>query len=57
MDIGAPLADDQTFYFIIGRQDKLSFGAKNTVQCSDQSKHNIAVKFSKSDHCQPKFGR
>ena len=57
MDIGAPLADDQTSYFIIGRQDKLSFGTKTTVQCSDQLKHNIAVKFSKREHCRPKFGR
>ena len=47
MDIGAALADDQTCYFIIGRHDKLSFGAKTTVQCSDQLKHKIAVKFSK----------
>ena len=31
MDIGAPLADDQTCYFIIGRQEKLYFGAKTTV--------------------------
>ena len=57
MDIGAPLADDQTFYFIIGWQDKLSFGAKTTVQCSDQLKHNISVKFSKREHFPPKFGR
>ena len=47
MDIGAALADDQTCYFIIGRQDKLSFGAKTTVQCCDQLQHKIAVKFSK----------
>ena len=47
IDIGTALADDQTSYFIIGRQDKLSFGAKITVQCSDQLKHKIALKFSK----------
>ena len=47
MDIVAALADDQTCYFIIGWQDKLSLRAKTTVQCSDQSKHKIAVKFSK----------
>ena len=43
MDIGAALADDQTCYFIIGRQDELSFWAKNTIQCSDQLKRKIAV--------------
>ena len=48
IDIGAALADDQTYYFIIGRQDKLSFGAKTTVQCSDQLKHKITVKLAKS---------
>ena len=47
MDIGVALADDQTSYFIIGRQEKLSFGAKSTVQCSDQLKHKIAVKIGK----------
>ena len=47
MDIGAALADDQTCYFIIGRQDKLSFWEKTKVHCSDQLKHKIAVKFSK----------
>ena len=57
MDISAPLADHKTSYFIIGRQDKLSFGAKTTVQCSDQLKYNVAVQFSKREHCQPKFGR
>ena len=57
MDIGAALADDQTCYFIIGRQEKLYFGAKTTVQCSDKLKHKIALKFSKKYHCQPKFGR
>ena len=47
---GAALADGQTCYFIIGRQDKLSFGAKTTVQCSNQLKHKInwsSVFFSK----------
>ena len=44
---GAALADDQTCYFIIGRQEKLYFGAKTKVQCSDQLKHKIAIKFSK----------
>ena len=53
---GAILADVQTCYFIIGRQDKLSFGAKTTVQCSDQLKHKIAVKCSKREHCRPNFG-
>ena len=47
MDIGATLADDQTCYFITGRQEKFYFGAKTTVQCSDQFKHKIALKFSK----------
>ena len=46
MDIDAALADDQTCYYIIGRQDKLSFEAKPTVQCSDQLKHKIAIQFS-----------
>ena len=41
----------------LGRQDKLSFGAKTTVQCSDQLKHKIPVRFSKKLHCRPKFGR
>ena len=31
---GAILADDETSYFIFGRQEKLSFGAKTTGQCS-----------------------
>ena len=47
MDIGASLADDQTCYFINGRHEKLSFGAKTTVQSSNQLKHKIAVKFRK----------
>ena len=47
MDIFAALADNQTSYFIIGRQEKLSFGAKSIVQCSDQLKHKIALKFGK----------
>ena len=47
MDIGAALADDQPCYFIIGRQEKLYFGAITTVQCSDQLKHKIPLKFSK----------
>ena len=47
MDIGATLADDQTSYFIIGRQEALSFGAKSTVQCSNQLKQKIALKFGK----------
>ena len=47
MDVGPALADNQTSYFITGRQDKLSFGAKGTVQCSDQLKHKIALKFGK----------
>ena len=38
---GAALDGDQSSYFIIGRQEKLSFGAKSTVQCSDQLKHKI----------------
>ena len=42
---GAALAGDQTPYFIIGRPEKLSFGAKSTVQCSDQLKHKIAIQF------------
>ena len=41
MDIGAALADDQTCYFINDQQEKLYFGAKTRVQCSDQ------LKFSK----------
>ena len=45
MDIGAALADDQTCYFIIGRQEKLYFGSKTTVQCSNQLKHKIALQF------------
>ena len=48
MDIFAALADNQTSYFIIGRQEKLSFGAKSTVQCSDQLKHKIALNLAKS---------
>ena len=48
MDIGVAVADDQTCYFIIGRQEKLHFGAKTTVQCSDRLKHKIALKFSKT---------
>ena len=44
---GAALADNQTCYFIIGQQDNLSFGAKTTVQCSDQLNHKIALKCSK----------
>ena len=47
MDIGAALADDQASYFIIGRQEKFSFWAKTTVQCNDQLKHKIALKFNK----------
>ena len=39
MDISGALADDQTCYFIIGRQEKLYFGAKTTVQWSNQLKH------------------
>ena len=42
---GAFLADNQTCYFIFGR-NKLSFGAKTTVQCSNQLKLKIALKFS-----------
>ena len=47
MDIGAALADDKTSYLIIGCKEKLSFGPKSTVQCSDQLKHKIALKFGK----------
>ena len=47
MVIGAALADDQRCYFIIGRQEKLCFGVKTRVQCSDQLEHKIALKFSK----------
>ena len=47
MDIGTSLADDQTCYFITGRQEKLYFGAKTTVQYSNQLKQKIALKFSK----------
>ena len=42
---GGALADHRTCYFIIGQQ--LYFGAKTTVQCSDQLKDKIALKFSK----------
>ena len=51
------LVDDQTCYFIIGRQDKLSFGAKTTVQCGGQLKHKTAVKFSQKKNCWPKIGQ
>ena len=44
---GVILADDETSYFIIGRQEKLSFRAKTTVQCSDLLNHKIVLKFSK----------
>ena len=44
MDISATLAADQTSYFIIGRQEKLYFGAKSTVQCSDQLKPQDSFK-------------
>ena len=54
---GAALADDQSFYFIIGRQGKLCFGVKTRVQCSDQLKQKIALKVGKKEHCRPKFGR
>ena len=47
MDIGAALADYQTCYFITGRQEKLYFGAKTTVQCRDQIKHKIALRSGK----------
>ena len=47
MDIGASLVDDQTCYFIIGRQDKLNFWAKTTVQYSDQLKHKVLSKCSR----------
>ena len=50
MDIGAALDGDQSSYFIIGRQEKLSFGAKSTVQCSDQLKQKIALKLGKKEH-------
>ena len=48
MDIDATLTDDQTCYYIIGLQDKLSFGAKTTVQCSDQLMQKIAINLEKS---------
>ena len=57
MDIGAALAEDQTCYFIIGRQEMLYFGAKTTVQCNNKLKHKIALKFSKKYHCRQKFGQ
>ena len=47
---GATLADDQTSYFIIGHQEKLSFGAKTTVQCRVKQ-IMIALKLSKNYHC------
>ena len=47
MDIGAALAENQTCYFKTGRQEKLYFGAKTTVQYNNQLKHKIALKFSK----------
>ena len=47
MDIGAALADDQSCYFMIGRQEKLCFGVKTRIQCSDQLEHKIALKLSK----------
>ena len=56
MDIGAALADDQSCYFIIGRQEKLCFGVKTRVQCSNQLEQQIALKLGKKEHCRPKFG-
>ena len=47
MDIGAALADDQSCFFIIGRQEKLCFGVNTRVQCRDQLEHKIALKLSK----------
>ena len=46
MDIGAVLADDQCSYFTFGRQEVFLF--KSIVQCSDESNHKIALKFSKT---------
>ena len=51
MDIGAAQADDQSCYFIIGRQEK------TRIQCSDQLEQKIALKLGKKEHCRPKFGR
>ena len=43
MFIGAILADDQTFYFIIGQQEKCLFGQK--LQYNVATK--VALKFNK----------
>ena len=47
MDIGAVLAEDNTFYFIFRQAGEVAFCAKTTVQCSDQLKHKIALKLIK----------
>ena len=47
MEIGAILAADYTFYFIISRQEKELFLVKSIVQCSDVLIHKISLKLSR----------